>query len=245
MTNQTKHASGKGPSLRQDLDRLLKGSLADKRLSKSERRQLEALITGAESPQAELAQLRHRAVQIAKSAVDDGGGRVVAWLGEVFKALSDDSMTSGAMPKSEAHFSPGDSCVQRITALLQGATKQVDICVFTITDNRVADQILAAHRRGVALRVITDDEKSCDAGSDIDRLQKAGVPVRFDNSVHHMHHKFALFDRHRLLTGSYNWTRAAARDNQENIIITGDPLLVEAFANTFEELWRRFKEATQ
>jgi cardiolipin hydrolase len=57
-----------------------------------------------------------------------------------------------------------------------------------------------------------------------------------------MHHKFALFDQRVLLTGSYNWTRAAARDNQENIVITGDPVLVDAFTNTFEDLWRRFAQ---
>ncbi len=39
----------------------------------------------------------------------------------------------------------------------------------------------------------------------------------------HMHHKFALFDGGRLLTGSYNWTRGAAETNYENVIDTTDP----------------------
>jgi len=238
MTQNTTHEAATLASLRQELDDLLKRSLTDRRVSKAERQQLETLLSGAAVQESTLAELRHRAVQIAKGAVKDDDVRVVQWLGDVLSALS----SAAARPRvvSEAHFSPGDTCVRRIAELLTDAKEQLDICVFTITDDRVSDQILAAHRRRVAVRIITDDEKAFDEGSDIDRLRRAGVPVRVDNSVHHMHHKFALFDRRRLLTGSYNWTRAAARDNQENLVITGDPALVEAFASTFEDLWRRF-----
>jgi cardiolipin hydrolase len=52
-----------------------------------------------------------------------------------------------------------------------------------------------------------------------------------------MHHKFALFDDARLLTGSYNWTRSAADCNEENLIVTGDPRLVGPFRQEFDKLW--------
>ncbi len=55
-----------------------------------------------------------------------------------------------------------------------------------------------------------------------------------------MHHKFALFDGRRLVTGSYNWTRSAAEFNEENFIVTGDSQLTSAFARTFEDLWKRW-----
>jgi phosphatidylserine/phosphatidylglycerophosphate/cardiolipin synthase-like enzyme len=55
-----------------------------------------------------------------------------------------------------------------------------------------------------------------------------------------MHHKFAVFDRRSVLTGSYNWTRSAFRANQENTILTEDPTLVRLFEGEFERLWRRF-----
>lgn len=87
------------------------------------------------------------------------------------------------------------------------------------------------------MRIITDDEKSFDRGSDVQRLREAGVPVRVDGSEHHMHHKFALFDRVDLLTGSYNWTRSAANFNQENVVVTRDPRLVSAFSSMFDDLW--------
>jgi len=42
-----------------------------------------------------------------------------------------------------------------------------------------------------------------------------------------------------LLTGSYNWTVSAGAENDENILVTGSPRLVERFARNFESLWRR------
>ncbi len=55
-----------------------------------------------------------------------------------------------------------------------------------------------------------------------------------------MHHKFAIFDHRLLLTGSYNWTRSAASDNEENFILSGDPRLLKSFAGMFDKLWDTF-----
>jgi phosphatidylserine/phosphatidylglycerophosphate/cardiolipin synthase-like enzyme len=71
-------------------------------------------------------------------------------------------------------------------------------------------------------------------------LRDAGVAVRFDASLDHMHHKFAVFDRRLVVTGSYNWTRSAAENNHENILITGQARLVQAFHDEFERLWAVF-----
>jgi phosphatidylserine/phosphatidylglycerophosphate/cardiolipin synthase-like enzyme len=111
--------------------------------------------------------------------------------------------------------------------------------VFTVTDDRISDAMLAAHKRGVRLRVITDNDKAFDLGSDVQRLGAAGVAVRVDRTQFHMHHKFALFDGRRLLNGSYNWTRGAARDNEENVVVTDDAALIAAFQGTFDQLWER------
>ena len=81
------------------------------------------------------------------------------------------------------------------------------------------------------LRIITDNEKAYDAGSDVTRFQDAKIPLRVDDTPFHMHHKFAVFDREILLTGSYNWTRSAARYNEENLIVTEDPRLVADVAS--------------
>ena len=52
-----------------------------------------------------------------------------------------------------------------------------------------------------------------------------------------MHHKFAIFDSSRLLNGSYNWTRGAAEQNEENITDTSSPEMIASFQKEFDSLW--------
>jgi phosphatidylserine/phosphatidylglycerophosphate/cardiolipin synthase-like enzyme len=150
------------------------------------------------------------------------------------------SHDEAARVSSHAYFSPGDQCLDAIVTLLRHSRRTADICVFTITDDRVSEEILNAHRRSVCVRIITDNEKAEDQGSDIGRFEAAGIVVRVDQSSCHMHHKFAIVDGKTLLTGSYNWTRGAARDNEENLIVTDDPRLVSSYSETFERLWTQF-----
>lgn len=137
----------------------------------------------------------------------------------------------------EVCFSPGDECLLAIRRLFGQAERTVDVCVFTITDDRIATAILEAHRRGVRVRIITDNDKAYDQGSDVRRLESAGMEVREDRTECHMHHKFAIFDGRTVLTGSYNWTRGAARDNEENLVISNDFRMVGPFEREFNALW--------
>jgi phosphatidylserine/phosphatidylglycerophosphate/cardiolipin synthase-like enzyme len=144
----------------------------------------------------------------------------------------------------DVHFSPGDDCPSAIMTQIEGTQRSLDVCVFTITDDRITSTILDAHRRGVRVRIITDNDKAHDEGSDVGRLSRAGIEVREDDSPFHMHHKFAVFDGRMMLTGSYNWTRGAARNNQENLVVSSDPRLIAPFEREFSLLWARFERAS-
>ena len=132
--------------------------------------------------------------------------------------------------------------MRTIVGKLNQARRQADICVFTITDNRITKAIEATHDRGVAVRVISDNDKSEDRGSDIERMERHGIAVRVDRTRHHMHHKYAVFDGRCAITGSYNWTRSAAEHNEENLIVTTDHRAVRAFSAKFAELWIELSE---
>lgn len=142
---------------------------------------------------------------------------------------------------SLVYFSPGPECRCVIVDQLKHALTSVDICVYTISDDFISEEILECRRRNVRVRIISDDDKLDDAGSDVYQLAASGIETRVDNCPHFMHHKFAVFDNRRVLTGSYNWTRSAADKNQENILLTDDKQTVAAFKHEFEKLWTQFK----
>lgn len=218
-----------------EIDEALLKSLEDGRLSRGERQSLQAIAGPLD--EAERDRWRHRAFQMVAGRLETpGAAPLLEWLEAADRALSPRSQPETSID-SEAYFSPKDDCAGRIIRVLDGIKARADICVFTITDDRISQAILRAHDRGVALRIISDDQKGEDLGSDIARLARAGIPVRTDRSEYHMHHKYMVADQSRLLTGSYNWTRGASEYNQENILITNDPKLIASYARAFESLW--------
>jgi phosphatidylserine/phosphatidylglycerophosphate/cardiolipin synthase-like enzyme len=221
-----------------ELEEMLRRTLDDRRLSRAEKKVLAEIFETLELDDDKRALWRHTALTVARRQLPDPrAAAVLEWFADVSKLLVSPPARETV---AEAHFSPGDDCVRRIIGLFQSARRCVDVCVFTITDDRIARAIHAAHQRGVGVRIVTDDEKTLDRGSDIEALNTAGIPVRVDNSPAHMHHKFAVFDRTLLLSGSFNWTRSASAENQENIIVTSEPRLVRRFSDTFELLWNTF-----
>lgn len=191
----------------------------------------------------QLRQLRNHAFELVLARARDplqaaAMPALVKWLNEIVKVL--DQTLLPVQIETEVWFSPGAECRAAVINHIGSCRKRADICVFTIADDEITAAILAANRRGVVVRVLSDDDKQHDAGSDIQRLREAGIAVVLDDSDAHMHHKFALFDERWLINGSFNWTRSASQVNEENLVATNDPQQVREFAGQFEALWERF-----
>ncbi len=215
------------------LDSWLASTLADRRLSRGERQTLRQV-------EGDPGAIRARAFAMARDALADlGEAPILEWLEAVVRATEPNQADAPDRSVASAYFSPGDECRRAIEGLLRRAKATVDACVFTVTDDRLADALIATHRRGVVVRLITDDAKADDLGSDASRIEAAGIPVRVDRSPFHMHHKFAVADGSLVLTGSYNWTRGAAVENEENLCVLNDPRIVLPFVGAFDRLWAK------
>ena len=217
----------------------LKTSLEDAILTRGEKKALKAILQEKHLSKDELTWLRSKIFKLARERVSDfKNEQIVDWLEEANKLILPKTDT-GIYSKS--FFSPGTACLDTINVNIGSATRKIDICVFTISDDRIRDKILYALNKGVTVRIITDDDKTMDKGSDIEFLKDRGAKVKMDDSPHHMHHKFAVFDDTLLLTGSYNWTRSASEYNQENILETNDPKAIDQYKKEFERLWAAFE----
>ena len=161
------------------------------------------------------------------------------WLERIIKTL--DKTNTSKQVYHHAYFSPGHECREAIISNIKKAKKHIDICVFTITDDRISSVIMDAYDRGVKVRIISDNSKAVDKGSDIYKLAKKGIPLKTDTTPNHMHNKFALIDRSILINGSFNWTRSASDFNQENITVSNSPVLADEFLDEFEKLWKTMK----
>jgi len=140
-------------------------------------------------------------------------------------------------PENAAYFSHHDDIREITIRNLRSARSDLKICMFTLSDDPIAETLDECYSRGVNVRIITDDGKIFDKGSDIVPLNKKGINVRIDSDKSLMHHKFVIIDNIKLLTGSYNWTRTGADINNENMLVTTNNKIVRAYKKEFQRLW--------
>jgi phosphatidylserine/phosphatidylglycerophosphate/cardiolipin synthase-like enzyme len=150
-------------------------------------------------------------------------------------AASSDSQPIARQDDSiNVYFSPGGGCTQAIVHEIDAAQKSIDIQAYTFTSSPIADAVLAALNRGVAVRVILDKSQEREPYSSLNFLYAGGVPIWVDENYAIAHNKIILIDGTTILTGSFNFTREAETENAENLLVIQDhPSLYRAYANNF------------
>jgi mitochondrial cardiolipin hydrolase len=219
---------------------ILEKVFSDNKISRAEKDAIEQVIKAKGFNENSLAVLRSQLFDYAREIA------TTKTITETFNCT--EAINKLLIPKTqkvnitESAFSPGDDCRNSIIREIHKSKNYIDICVFTISDNVIVKELLAAWKKGLKIRIITDNDKQYDRGSDILRIKDAGVPIRTDYNDSHMHHKFAIFDRQVTLLGSYNWTRSAALNNNEDLIVTDNPEVTSKFLEEFDTLWANFSE---
>lgn len=143
----------------------------------------------------------------------------------------------------EAYFTNiKDELIQRIAV----SSKNIIIAVAWFTHRELYDAILSALDRGVSVSLLLIDDiiNRNEYNLDFNSFINKGGKLRFVNTRKSlMHNKFCVFDSCITITGSYNWTYAAETRNYENILVTDDKDICNAFYEHFNILWE--KESTE
>ena len=223
----------------QELKDFLAQTFDDTLLSKQERKAFDALIADQSLNSSQLGALRSKVFDIARTSFSSSDDlKVIEWLERAVKLVS--KSQNSAPKSSKVYFTPGEDARNAIASEIDTARNSIKVCVFTISDNILANALVAAHKRGVNVQIITDNDKSEDKGSDIEDMANAGLNIKEDRTANHMHHKYAIIDGDTLITGSYNWTRSAYKYNHENVVISYEKNLIHQFEKEFAELWSTF-----
>lgn len=144
-------------------------------------------------------------------------------------------------------FSPDEDINEKLLSLIDQEQKHIRIAVFNFTDRNIAQALIRAQKRGVAVEVITDINCVYDRYNKIDQLYDNNISVQIYDAKQSksgsgiMHHKFALFSNNRadkalVWTGSCNFTRSGYHANQENAILLDDTKIVDKFLYQFEHI---------
>jgi phosphatidylserine/phosphatidylglycerophosphate/cardiolipin synthase-like enzyme len=148
---------------------------------------------------------------------------------------------------AHAYFSPEDDLRSLLISLINAECKSIRFAIYTFTDAAIAQALLQAAQRGVAIEALVDRSYGHDKYSKVCTLANAHIPVWVYQTAANekeaglMHNKFCLFEENAgkkslLWTGSYNFTNRASSKNQENIIILDTPSIIESYSGYFARL---------
>ncbi len=124
---------------------------------------------------------------------------------------------------------------------VNAARASLDIAAFELNSEPLTQAILDAHGRGLAVRIVADDEHGLhDAKNDaLRRLRAAGFPVLDDGRSGLMHNKFMIVDGQTVWTGSLNYTVNGSYRNNNNVFVMESAAAARAYQAEFDEMFRR------
>jgi phosphatidylserine/phosphatidylglycerophosphate/cardiolipin synthase-like enzyme len=129
----------------------------------------------------------------------------------------------------EVFFSPNGGCTRAVVSALDSATNSVFVQAYSFTSAPIAKALVSAHERKVKVRMILDDSQRTEKYSEADFLDHYGVAPLIDSRHAIAHNKIMIIDEALVITGSFNFTKAAEEKNAENLLIIHDPILAKKY----------------
>ena len=135
---------------------------------------------------------------------------------------------------AQVYFSPNGGCTEAIVTTLNHAKSEVLVQAYSFTSKDIAKALLDAHRRGVHVEIILDKSNRSKKYSAGDFTAHTGIPTYIDSAHAIAHNKIIIIDKKTVITGSFNFTKAAENSNAENLLIISSMDLAKYFIQNWE-----------
>lgn len=148
--------------------------------------------------------------------------------------MIDSSETELSYAISEYQGSPEEELID----VINKAQEELNIAIYNLDNENIVDALSAASGRGVSIKIIADGEntENKDSKKIFDELEALNIPVKI-NTNEKMHIKLTISDNETVVTGSFNYTKDSAEDNQEVLLTVSDADFATAMNDTFNEMW--------
>lgn len=145
---------------------------------------------------------------------------------------------------------PEDTCKggidEVIVEAINNTQRTLDIAAFEWSNACITRAVVAAHERGVQVRMVVDDEHTVRDNEDRDLIGDvapfqwiidAGIPYRDDARSGLMHNKFMIMDGQQVFMGSMNYTPRDTYTNNNNILRLRAQRAVQAYQQKFDNMF--------
>lgn len=133
-------------------------------------------------------------------------------------------------------FSPHQNCLAKIIDVMDNAKKSIYMHAYSFTSPEIAQALINAKQRGIDVCLYIDKGRDVETYSQTKNLRENGVDVIVQNGCIKglAHNKIMIVDEELILTGSFNWTKNALR-NEENINFINSPDLASVYLQNWKK----------
>ena len=124
------------------------------------------------------------------------------------------------------------TCTEQIVSAIAGAHQSILVQAYGFTSAPIAKALADAHKRGIEVRVILDRNNMKEGAA---FLQHVGITPLIDSNHAIAHNKVMVIDGRKVITGSFNFTKAAEEKNAENVVFITDLATATAYAQNWKE----------
>jgi len=132
-----------------------------------------------------------------------------------------------------AFFSPNGGCTQAIIDEIDSAKSEILVQAYSFTSAPIAKALVHAHKRGVKVVAILDKSQKTAQYSSATFLANSKIPTLIDDQHAIAHNKIMIIDGKTVITGSFNFTKAAEEKNAENLIIIKSGELAKVYSDNW------------
>lgn len=164
--------------------------------------------------------------------------RIIATIAAIFTIFATAPTFAETFPpntKYEVCFTPGEDCTSLIVNEIDKANQSVYLQAYSFTSKPIARAIADAKRRGIVVEVILDKSQTKhNKYSSAKYLANQNIPVWIDYKPAIAHNKVIIIDNDTVITGSFNFTKAAQEENAENVLIIHDKKLASTYLENLQ-----------
>jgi phospholipase D len=134
-----------------------------------------------------------------------------------------------ARSKVSTCFTPPAGCAKFIANEVDKAEESIYMQAYGMSDTLITEALINAQSRGVKVKILLDRSNISQKFSKMHKLQRAKIDVSIDKVPGIAHNKVIIIDKKKVITGSFNFTKAADTRNAENVIVIEDKSLADSY----------------
>jgi phosphatidylserine/phosphatidylglycerophosphate/cardiolipin synthase-like enzyme len=134
---------------------------------------------------------------------------------------------------AQVYFSPHGGATEAIVKEIGKAKSEVLVQAYSFTSKDIAKALTDAQKRGIHVEIILDKSNRSAKYSAVDFTAHMGIPTYIDAEHAIAHNKVMIIDKETVITGSFNFTKAAEEKNAENLLIIKSKGLAKAYLDNW------------